>query len=115
MNAFINLFNLWQDVCFPGLNRPFKLKEYVSNDRIILADTRQGNAALITSIDRMRSDIERRQLENRLDSIQSEVETSTKKMKETADASARKEEARKINELTKESHDIRDKMDDIGK
>jgi|SRR5882762_6266884 len=115
MNAFNSLFNLWQDVCCPGLDRPYKLREYVSNDRIILADTRQGNAPLITSINRMRSDIERRQLENRLDSIQREVEASTKKMKETVDASARKEEARKIDELTKESHQIRNKMDDIGK
>ena len=35
-------------------------------------------------------------------------------MKGTADASARKEEARKIDELTKESRDIRNKMDVIG-
>jgi seryl-tRNA synthetase len=113
-NAFNNLFNLWQDVCYPGLDRPFKLVKYVSVNRIIIADTRQGSAEQIVSVDMLQSAIERRKLENRLDAIRSETATATKQMKQTADASVRKRLSGKLNELSTEAEEVKKQIDDIG-
>lgn len=113
-NAFNNLFNLWQDVCYPGLDRPFKLVNYVNDNRIIIADTRQENAVQIVTIDMLQSAVERRKLENRLDAIQSETATATKQMKQTSDASVRKGLSDKLNELSNQSAEVRKQIDEIG-
>lgn len=112
MNAFNDLFNQWQDVCYRGV-KTFTLVEYVNPNRIILADVRQANAKLITSINRMRSEIERRLIEDRLDTIQIDVEATTKRMAQTPDASVRKQLNHQLNELTNESADLRTKMNGI--
>lgn len=113
MSAFNELFNEWQDVCYPGLNRPFKVVEYVSNERIIISDSRQGNAKKFVSLNDLRSQIQLRRLENRHGQIQRDTEKLQKQMAKTADASARKQLSDKLTELTKEGAAINGQMDEL--
>lgn len=111
MADFSDLMNHWQDVCYPGLGRPFCIDNYVSDKTIWLSDQRQPGTKLKTSRNRMEAEIALRLLLNRFSSIMGDVEKLNQTMKTTADASTRKELNRKIGELTNASAEVRNQID----
>lgn len=109
---FNGLFNQWQDVCYPGLGRPYKLVNYVSDDLIIIADTRQGDAQLRISCNRVKADVDAHLLHQHYNRVMEETKRLKNSLETTTDAAKRNELNRKMNDLAKDGAEIRKKLDE---
>ncbi len=106
-----DLINRWQDALLPGLNRPFRLAEYVTDDAVCLSDSRQGGARLKISRERMEADIEMKKLLREYDSVLNQVGTLVRRMENTPDRDIRTELRKELQTLDTKGAELRDQLD----
>jgi hypothetical protein len=77
-----DLINRWQDTIYPRQNRPFRLEVYQNENAIWLSDSRQDDAKVKMSRNRMEADIEMKRIMPEYDSVRSRISKLTNEMKQ---------------------------------
>jgi hypothetical protein len=109
----MSLIDRWQDACFPGQDRPFRLDTYQNDDAIWLADSRQGGAKLKISKQRMEADIVLAAILKDYDSVIARVGELVRKMRSEPRAEIRHQLGKEINELDRLGFKLRGDLDAV--